>query len=74
MAEKTAFEIWSEVMESVERSLGQTEMTLRLTKAESLNNDVLSVIVPNTFTKNYIEEEHLKQILNALRRITSSKS
>jgi len=72
MAERTAAEVWSEAMESVERSLGQTDMCLRLTRAESLNNGVLRVIVPNIFTKDYIEGEHLKQIHSALRNITGT--
>jgi len=72
MAEKRAVEIWSEAMEAVERSLGQTDMCLRLTRAESLTDGVLSVVVPNVFTKDVIEEEHLKQIHNALRNITGT--
>jgi chromosomal replication initiator protein len=70
MAEKTASEIWSEAVEAVERSLGQTDISLRLAKAESLSDSVLYVVVPNRFTKEIIEGEHLKQIQNALRNIT----
>lgn len=69
MPEKTADEVWSEVIEAVERSLGQTDMCLRLTEAELLTDGVLSIIVPNIFTRDYIEGEHLKQIHNALRKI-----
>jgi len=72
MAERRAVEIWSEAMEAVERSLGQTDMCLRLTRAESLTDGVLCVIVPNVFTKDVIEEEHLKQIHSALRNITGT--
>lgn len=72
MAEKTAAVVWSEAMETVERSLGQTDMCLRLTRAESLSDGVLYVVVPNTFTREYIEGEHLKQIHNALRNITGT--
>ena len=69
MAEKTAVEVWSEAMDIVERSLGQTDMNLKLTKAVSLNDGVLSVIVPSIVTKEIIEGEHLKQINKALRDI-----
>ena len=72
MAEKTAVEVWSEAMEAVERILGQTDILLRQTTAESLNDGVLSVLVPNIFTKDYIEGEHLKQIHNALQKITGT--
>jgi len=69
MAEKTAVEVWSEAMDIVERSLGQTDMNLKLTKAVSLTDGVLSVIVPSIVTKEIIEGEHLKQINKALRDI-----
>ena len=70
MAEKTASELWSEAVEAVERNLGQTDMCLKLTKAESLSDGILYVAVPNRFTKEIIEGEHLKQIYSALRNIT----
>jgi len=72
MAEKTAIEIWSAAIDAVERSLGQTDMCLRLTKVESLADGVLYVIVPNIFTRDYIVGEHLKQIHSALRNITGA--
>lgn len=73
MAGKTAIEIWAEVMDSVERGLGgNTVMWLRQTKAGSLSDGILSVVVPNTFIKNYIEEEFLKQIHSALKSITNT--
>ena len=55
MEEKTAAEIWSEVIESVERNRGQTDMILRQSKGESLTDGVLTVIVLNAFAKNQIE-------------------
>jgi chromosomal replication initiator protein len=70
MAEKTATEVWSEAMEAVERNLGQTDILLRQTRAQSLTDEVLTVTVPNIFAKDSIEQEHLKQIHTALRRIT----
>ncbi|MBD3184084.1 chromosomal replication initiator protein DnaA [Candidatus Poribacteria bacterium] len=73
MADKTAIEVWSKAMEAVERSLGQTDMCLSLTRAETLTDGILHVIVPNTFTKEYIEGEHLKQIQNALQNITGNE-
>jgi chromosomal replication initiator protein len=72
MAEKTAIETWSAVIDAVERSLGQTDMCLRLTKVESLADGILYVIVPNIFTRDYIVGEHLKQIHSALRNITGT--
>ena len=75
MAGKTAMEIWAEVMDMVERGLGgNTIMWLRSTTAESLSDGVLSVIVQNEFTKNYIEEEYLKQIHSALKSITNTNT
>lgn len=72
MADKTAEEIWAEVIDTVERGLGgNTVIWLRQTKAESLANGVLSVSVQNVFTKNVIEEEYLKQIRSALKSITN---
>ncbi len=72
MAEKTAVEVWLEAMDIVERSLGQTDMNLKLTKAVSLADGVLSVIVPSIVTKEIIEGEHLKQIHKALKDITGA--
>ena len=70
MAEKTATEVWSETVEVVERSIGQTDMILKQIRADSFANGILSILVPNAFTRNYIEGEHLKQIHSALRKIT----
>jgi chromosomal replication initiator protein len=70
MAGKTATEIWAEVMDTVERGLG-SNMWLRQAKADSFSNGILSVIVPNPYTKKYIEEEFLKQIHSALKSITN---
>ena len=70
MAEKKAVEIWAEAIESVERSLGQSDMLLRQSKGESRTDSTLTVVVPNPLTKNYIEGEHLKQINSVLRNIT----
>lgn len=70
MAENIAVEIWSEVIESVEQSLGQSDWLLRQSKGESLVDGELTVAVPNTFAANRIEEEYLKQINNALRNKT----
>jgi len=73
MAVKTSAEIWAEVIDTVERSLGGNAVIwLRQTRAESFSNGVLSVTVQNAFTKNYIEEEYLKQIRSALKSITSA--
>ncbi|MDQ1317112.1 MAG: chromosomal replication initiator protein [Candidatus Poribacteria bacterium] len=73
MAVKTSAEIWAEVIDTVERSLGGNAVIwLRQTKAESFSNGVLSVTVQNAFTKKYIEEEYLKQIRSALKSITSA--
>ena len=73
MAGKTSAEIWAEVIDTVERSLGGNSIIwLRQTRAESFSNGVLSVTVQNAFTKNYIEEEYLKQIRSALKSITSA--
>jgi len=73
MAVKTAAEIWAEVIDTVERSLGGNAVIwLRQTRSESFSNGVLSVIVQNAFTKNYIEEEYLKQIRSALKSITNA--
>ena len=61
MAVKTSAEIWAEVIDTVERSLGGNAVIwLRQTRAESFSNGVLSVTVQNAFTKNYIEEEYLR--------------
>lgn len=70
MAEKTPAEIWSEAIDSVEQGLGQNNMLLRQTRAESLSNGVLTVTVQSVFVKDYIEGEYLKQLRNALRNIT----
>ena len=70
MAEKTAGDIWAEAIESVEQSLGQSDMLLRQSKGESHTDGILTVVVPNDLTKNSIEGEHLKQIHNILRNIT----
>ena len=73
MAAKTSTEIWAEVIDTVERSLGGNAVIwLRQTRAESFSNGVLSVTVQNAFTKNYIEEEYLKQIRSALKSITNA--
>lgn len=72
MAEMKAVEIWSETVDAVERSIGQTDMILKQIRADSFADGVLSVLVPNAFTRNYIEGEHLKQIHNALRKITGA--
>jgi chromosomal replication initiator protein len=69
MAGKTATEIWAEVMDTVERGLG-SNMWLRQARADTFSNGILSVIVPNPYTKKYIEEEFLKQIHSALKSIT----
>jgi len=75
MADKTAGEIWAEVIDTVERGLGgNTVIWLRQTKAESFANGVLSVSVQNVFTKNVIEEEYLKQIRSALKSITNANT
>lgn len=74
MAGKTAVEVWSEAQDAVERSLGHTDMFLRQTKAESFSNGVLSIIVPNKFIKDHIEEEYLKQIRAALKNITNAET
>lgn len=75
MADKTAEEVWAEVIDTVERGLGgNTVIWLRQTKAESLANGVLSVSVQNVFTKNVIEEEYLKQIRSALKSITNTNT
>ncbi len=75
MADKTAEEIWTEVIDTVERGLGgNTVIWLRQTKAESFSNGVLSVSVQNVFTKNVIEEEYLKQIRSALKGITNANT
>ncbi len=72
MAEMKAVEVWSETVDAVERSIGQTDMILKQIRADSFADGVLSVLVPNAFTRNYIEGEHLKQIHNALRKITGT--
>jgi chromosomal replication initiator protein len=73
MADKTAEEIWTEVIDTVERGLGgNTVIWLRQTRAESFANGVLSIIVQNSFSKNVIEEEYLKQIRSALKSITNA--
>jgi chromosomal replication initiator protein len=73
MASKTSVEVWAEVIDTVERSLGGNAVIwLRQTKAESFSNGVLTVMVQNAFTKNYIEEEYQKQIRSALKSITSA--
>jgi len=72
MLEKTVAEVWSEALDAVERGLGQPVIWLRQTRAESFSNGVLSVMVPNAFTKDYIEGEYLKQIRTALKNITNA--
>jgi len=73
MAGKTATEVWAEVIDTVERSLGGNAVIwLRQTKAESFSNGVLIVVVQNAFTKNYIEEEYQKQIRSALKSIMNA--
>jgi len=70
MVEKTAVDIWAEAIESVEQSLGQSDMLLRQSKGESHTDGILTVVVPNDLTRSSIEGEHLKQIHNILRNIT----
>ena len=67
--EKTAAEIWTDVIGSVEESGGQTDMILRQSKGESLADDTLTVIVPSSYTRSHIEGEFLKQINNILRNM-----
>ena len=69
MAGKTPAEIWTETIDSVEQGLGQNNMLLRQTRAESLSNGVLYVVVQSIFVKDYIEGEYLKQIRSALKNI-----
>ncbi len=70
MAGKTADEVWAEAIDLVEQGLGQNNMLLRQTKAGSLSNGTLSIIVQSIFVKDYIEGEYLRQIRTALKNIT----
>lgn len=68
-------DLWSRVLSEIEKKISKPsfETWLKSTKAFSLKNDILTIIAPNEFARDWLESKYSSLIMDTVLEITGSE-
>ena len=68
-------DLWSRVLSEIEKKISKPsfETWLKSTKAFSLKNDILTIIAPNEFARDWLESKYSSLIMDTVLEITGAE-